>query len=113
MTALPLLSCSQVPIKDEIAYGNKGVRGAVEFHTLTKGQREISFEDWMKLLRTKPLICTSVEAFGDVKAAVEKLCSVCNCCSYETQAALAQFFTNIKNASGGMNATGSTDKKSN
>lgn len=102
MMGAPLLSCNQVPIKDEIFYGNKGMRGAVEFHTLNTKTREISFEDWMKLLRTKPLVCSSVETFGDIKAAVEKLCSVCNCCSYETTAAIEQFFANVKKASGGM-----------
>jgi hypothetical protein len=97
----PLLSCSSVPIKDEIAYGNKGMQGAVEFHTMTSSKRELSFEQWMQLLKAKPLVCTSVEAFGDFKAAVEKLCSVCNCCSYEAKAALEQFFTNVQTATGG------------
>lgn len=99
---LVLNGCGQVPIKDEIFYGNKGMQGAVEFHTLTSGSREIKFEDWMKLLRTKPLVCSSVETFGDYKAAIEKLCSVCNCCSYEAKAQLAQFFTNVQKAAGGM-----------
>lgn len=98
---LLLLSCNQVTVKDEIMYGNKGILGAVEFHTLTKGKREVTFEEWMKLIRSKPLICTSVEAFGDMKAAVEKVCSVCNCCTYETQAALEQFFLNVQGATKG------------
>lgn len=99
MVPLVLSGCSSVPIADEIAYGNKGLHGAVEFHTLTTASREITFEEWMKLLRTKPMICTSIEAFGDFKAAVEKLCSVCNCCDYSTQAAVEQFFKNVQNAS--------------
>lgn len=102
---LSLVACDSVPIKDEIFYGNKGMHGAVEFHTLTSGQREIKFEDWMQLLKSKPLVCSSVETFGDYKAAIEKLCSVCNCCSYEAKAQLAQFFTNIQKATGGFNAT--------
>lgn len=113
-TMVPLLlsGCDQVPIKDAIAYGNKGMQGAVEFHTLAKGKRELTFEQWMQIIRTKPLVCTSVETFGDAKAAIEKLCSVCNCCSYDTKAQLAQFFTNIEQATGGKHDTGSTDKKS-
>lgn len=99
MTAVLLLeSCGTVDIKDEILYGNKGMLGAVEFHTLTKDKVVISFADWMKLLRTKPLICTSVDTAGDVKAEIEKVCSVCHCCSYDTTAAADEIFQNIKDA---------------
>lgn len=98
-TALLFLSgCDQVKITDEIWYGNKGMVGAVEFHTLTTGQKNLSFEDWMKLLKDQPMVCTSVNTFGDVKAAFEKLCSVCNCCSYDTTKAAETFFSNIKKA---------------
>ncbi len=102
MGLVVLNGCSAVDIKDQIAYGNKGLHGAVEFHTLTTASREISFEEWMQLLKTKPMVCTSVETFGDVKSAVEKLCSVCNCCAYDTKAAVEQFFTNVQNATKGM-----------
>lgn len=83
-------------------FGNKGVLGAVEFHTLTGGQREISFEDWMRTLRTQPMICTSVTAFGDVKTELEQLCSVCNCCTADTTAAIDGFFANIQAAQAKM-----------
>lgn len=96
MGPLLLSGCNQIPVKDEIFYGNKGMMGAIEFHTLTTGQRKISFEEWMQLLRSKPLICSSVDTFGDAKAFYEKVCSVCNCCSYETTAAAETFFSNIK-----------------
>lgn len=95
MGALLLESCDQVPITDEIFYGNKGMQGAVSFHTLTSGQKNISFEDWMKILRTQPLICSSVKTYGDMKAAFEKICSICNCCSYDTKAKADEFFKNV------------------
>jgi hypothetical protein len=98
LMALLLLSCSQVPIKDEIFYGNKGMRGAVEFHTFTTDQKQISFEDWMKMLRSEPLVCSSVSTFGDYKKAIEQLCSVCNCCSPDVTAKAEEFFNNIQKA---------------
>lgn len=72
--------------------------GAVEFHTFTSDQRKLSFEEWMMLLKTKPLICSSVETFGDMKAAFEKLCSVCNCCTANTKTKAEEFFNNVQNA---------------
>lgn len=93
---LVLSACTQVPVKDEIFYGNKGMLGAVEFHTLTPGQTNLTFEQWMQLLRTQPLVCSSVNAFGDLKGAFEKLCSVCGCCSYDTKKAAEAFFTKVE-----------------
>lgn len=73
--------------------------GAIELHTLTAGQKDISFQDWMKALRNNPMICTSVNAFGDVKKELEQLCSVCNCCAPDMTAAIDTFFNNIDQAS--------------
>lgn len=95
-----LLSCTNVPLKDEIFFGNKGMVGAVEFHSLTTDTREIGFEEWMKLLKTQPLICSSVTTYGDMKAAFEKLCSVCNCCTADTTAKAEEFFNNVQKAAG-------------
>jgi hypothetical protein len=99
--ALTAPSCSRVSIKDAIFFGNKGMQGAVEFHTLTTDQRNLSFEDWMKLIREKPLVCTSPDTFGDMKKAVEQLCSVCNCCDYETTKKINQFFNHVEAVSKG------------
>lgn len=96
---LLLSGCDQVPIEDEIWYGNKGMLGAVEFHTFTKDQRNVSFEEWMKTLRENALICTSVKSFGDVKKELEQLCSVCNCCNADMTKAVDQFYTNVTKAS--------------
>lgn len=93
-----LLSCTNVPVKDEIFYGSKGMLGAVEFHTFTTGSRELTFEQWMEMLRTKPLICSSTSTFGDMKQAFEKLCSMCNCCSADTTAKAEEFFNNVEKA---------------
>lgn len=100
MGALQLSGCDSVSVKDEIFYGNKGMMGATEFHSLTTDQKAISFEDWMKLLRTEPLICSSVQTFGDAKMFFEKVCSVCNCCDVDTTKAAEQFFTNVQNSQG-------------
>lgn len=96
MVALLLNGCSSVTVKDEIFYGNKGMVGAVEFHLLTTDKATLSFEQWMQLIRTQPLVCTSVNNLGDLKAEIEKLCSVCNCCTYATTAAVEQFATRAK-----------------
>lgn len=99
LTALLLLSgCGTVEIKDEIFYGNKGMMGAVEFHTFTTEQRNVSFEEWMKMLKSKPLICSSVSTFGDAKKFYETVCSVCNCCQVDTTAKAEEFFDNIQRA---------------
>jgi len=95
--ALTLLSaCDQVPIKDEIWYGSKGMGGAIQVHTLTPDTKTLSFEEWMQTIRTKPLACTSLETVGDIKASIEKLCSICGCCSYDTQKAVEAFFGKIE-----------------
>lgn len=100
MVLLLLNACGNVTIKDEIFYGNKGMLGAVEFHTFTSDQRQVSFEEWMKLLKKKPLICSSVDTFGDIKKFMEQVCSVCNCCQADTKAKADEFFENIKKAEG-------------
>jgi len=100
---VPLLleACGQVQLKDQIFYGNKGMQGAVEFHTLTTASRNLTFEQWMNLLRSQALVCSSVQTFADDKATFEKVCSFCNCCSYDTTQAVEEFFKNIQKASGG------------
>lgn len=102
MAVLALSACSGVTVKDEIFYGNKGTLGAVSFHTLTAGQQDISPKDWANLLATQPLICSSIQTFGDLKAALEQLCIVCNCCTYDQEAAIDQFFNEV-NSVGGSN----------
>jgi hypothetical protein len=95
MAGVLLSSCGNVTIKDEVWYGNKGMMGAVAFHTFTTDSHEVSFEDWMRILRNNPLVCTSVTSVGDMKKELEQLCSVCNCCSPDMTAALDQFVTNV------------------
>lgn len=90
-----LIDCSSVTIKDEIVFGNKGSLGAVQLHTLTSDQQDLTKPQWDKILLTQPLICASTSTFGDIKIAIEQLCSVCNCCSYNTQAAITDFFNNV------------------
>lgn len=96
MAALLLESCGTITVKDEILYGNKGMLGAVEYHTLAATQKEVSFEDWMQTLRTQPMVCTSVNTVADVKAAFEQMCSICNCCSYDTTEAAETLFSNLQ-----------------
>lgn len=96
---LALSACDSVPIHDEIFYGNKGMHGAVLFHTLAPETEELSFDQWMTVLRKEPLVCSSVTTFGDIKGAVEKLCSVCNCCSYDQKVQLQEFFQRAQKAS--------------
>lgn len=103
MTVVLLLSCSQVTVKDEIVYANKGMLGAVGLHTLTNDQCEVTFQEWMSLLRTNPMLCVSVSAFGDVKKELEQLCSVCNCCSVDMTVAIDQFMTNVQKSESGEN----------
>jgi hypothetical protein len=102
LTGPGVLSCSRVDIKDATFWGNKGMQGAVEFHTLKPGKVNVSFEDWMKLIRTKPLVCTSPDSFGDMKKAVGQLCSACNCCDYETTKKFDRFFENVDNIKGAI-----------
>lgn len=90
-----LSGCTSVEIKDQAWYGNKGSLGAVEFHTLSSSQKDITKSQWNAILLTQPLVCTSVETFGDVKKAVEQLCSICNCCDYNTKVEITNFFNNV------------------
>lgn len=90
-----LSGCSSVEIKDEIFYGNKGALGATELHTLVSGQKDFTKAQWDQILLSQPLVCTSIQTFGDIKSSIEKLCSLCNCCDYNTKAALETFYTNL------------------
>ncbi len=98
MVPLLLSACGTVPLQDEIMYGNKGMLGAVEFHTFTPAKRPLTFEQWMQLLKTKPLICTSVQTFGDIKKFMEQVCSVCNCCAADTKERAEEFFNNVQDS---------------
>lgn len=98
LIAIFIVGCAQVPIHDEVFYGTKGNNGAVAVHTLFPGTQDISEADWLNIFYSEPLICESVSTFGDIKAAVEKLCSVCNCCAYDTQKQMQTFFDNIQKA---------------
>ncbi len=95
---LLLPNCSQVPVKDQVWWGTKGIRGAVEVHTLQTGTKQISFEDWLKMIRIRPMLCTSVETFAQIKGDYEKFCSYCNCCQYDTNQTVKSSFNNLERA---------------
>lgn len=91
-----IIGCSSVPIKNETFYGTKGKDGAVIIQTLIPGTQDISEADWLNIFYSEPLVCSSVNTFGDIKSSIEKLCSICNCCTYEAKAQMEAFFKNIQ-----------------
>lgn len=96
MVAVPLEGCNSVTIHDETFYASKGMNGATIVHTLSQAQADLTLDEWLLILRTKPLICSSIDTFGDIKAALEKLCSVCNCCSYDSKTQMESFFMKLQ-----------------
>lgn len=80
---LSLGSCARplanipVPIKDMVLFVDKGDAGAVSFNFLTPGENHYSKSDWDSL--RFGMVCESPEAFGNIKAELEKLCSEVKC----------------------------------
>lgn len=99
MVLLLLVSgCTQVQIRDETIYALKGPgAGAVSIHTLTPGMVDLSAIEWEQtqvniMNSRKAVMCMSSDSFADWKAAIEKLCSQGNYCTYETNKAVEKFF---------------------
>lgn len=61
--------------------------GASCYHTITDYHEDMTqaeFEKWLIDLND-PTICTHVRSFTEWKETIEKLCSICKCCDYETE----------------------------
>lgn len=100
MGLLLLSNCSTVKIPDHVACLNKGPLGAHCAHTNVAKTYNISAADWQALSFGQ--VCTADDpdhfgqTFADIKAALEKVCSICNCCSFSQQEQTEFFFTDIK-----------------
>lgn len=90
-----LSSCAKVPIHDAEWCGDIGDLGASCFHTLTNDTRDIDKSMWD--VERFGMVCTKSKTFSDMKASIEKLCSVSSVrCSYEVKQILAHVQENIK-----------------
>lgn len=90
-----LNGCADVPIKNETLDFPFGANaGAVEEHTLDDEQKILTVDEWNTKLNSKPMVCMSTDAYGDMKGAYEKLCSFMpSVCTYNTQEAAQSFFS--------------------
>ena len=93
MGLLLLGNCS-VQIKDETLYWDAGPSGAVTAGFLSSGSSIIDKPAWDDL--RIGMACVSADAVGDLKSEIEKLCSVCNCCTYAVVKSLKNFFTRVE-----------------
>lgn len=80
-----LVSCTSVPVYDSEVCGDLGTAGASCFHTLTTDARDIKKADWDQ--ERFGQLCITSQTFADIKASIEKLCSVSTTvrCSYEVK----------------------------
>lgn len=98
MAALLLTSCGTVQIQDWEWCGDLGSLGASCFHSLSDEQRDIPKDVWDNMRFGQ--ICTADPpdqmgaTFADLKATIEKLCSVSGKCDYQTKKKLETFFHN-------------------
>jgi len=86
---LLLLSSCTVNIKDETLYWDAGDAGAVTANFLTPGSSMITQPAWDNM--REGMACVSSDTVADLKAELEQLCSLCNCCTYP--AGITNFFT--------------------
>jgi len=98
MVGAPLLSCQQIPVKDEIGYGALGTEGAVQVHTLANVPSvNLSLQQfaarWNSL--NDPLICLPASAYADMKEDLEKACTYLQSCTTDTQTAVDNISTKI------------------
>jgi hypothetical protein len=93
LMVLALPSCSSVTIKDHEFCADIGTQGATCVHMFTDESRDIPPGQWDDV--RFGMICASGDAIADLKAALEKLCSLTNSCSYETQKKIKDFFSKI------------------
>lgn len=96
--SIHLASCASVRLLDAEWCADIGPAGASCFHTYTAQERDISKETW-DALSIGPdhrfgKVCTDPENFGDLKAALQKLCRRARC-TYETRQAIENFFNGI------------------
>jgi hypothetical protein len=98
MGGLSLISCTTLPIKDSAWFGSKAELGAHEFHTMTTETRNLTREEWLRIWDdlSHPMVCTSIQTFADWKKFMEKACSFPGVtCTYQTQAAVERFFSEM------------------
>lgn len=91
--ALLLSSCGTVVIKDQEDCGDMGSLGATCFHTLSSETRDIPKAQWDD--ERFGMVCTKASNIADTKAAIEKLCSVSNDCTYEVKQRIDAFYNHI------------------
>lgn len=82
MVALTLiLSACSIPIKNQRWFGDEGSQGAVYFETLTTETGHIDKPTWDQM--RVGMACTTLDTFAEIKAELEKLCSISRRCNYE------------------------------
>jgi len=94
--ALVLLTVSgcgaHIPIKDHTVWGDKGIFGSTEVHTLFTNipAKNIDKQTW-DMMRVG-MVCTSVASFAGIQKTVDQLCAQNKTnCNYEQQQARASF----------------------
>lgn len=90
---LTLTSCgAHIPINDHVVYGDKGVFGATQVHTLFTNIAPIDIDrDTWNQMRVG-MVCTQVADFAGIQKTVDQLCAQDkNNCTYEQQQAVAAF----------------------
>lgn len=97
---LLLSSCGSVQVKDAEVCTPLGIFGAHCKHTLTTQSRDLTTEEWASMSFGQ--VCTADpqdklgQTFSDIKETIEKLCSKCNCCTYESKKKIDEALSKIQ-----------------
>jgi len=83
-----------VTIKDHTYFADMGDLGALEFHTFSPEEKDISKPEWDK--KRFGMVCSSTDVFSENKANILKLCYDNPRCTVEQAQALENFFTKIE-----------------
>lgn len=94
ISLLSLAGCAQVEIRDHEWCTIAGLDGAYCFHTLSDKERDLTKEEFEAL--SLGWLAGSPEAYGNLKEAVEKLCSGNSKCTYEEVQAFKAFFFKVE-----------------
>lgn len=96
-SALFLLSCAKIPIRDIEINWDAGPKGAFQTHLISDAEREIAKEEWDKLRVGQA--CVSEPDFGWILATLEKACSeLKKLCDYETKEKLVKLGARVERA---------------
>lgn len=94
LSAFVASACGTVTITDQEWCGDMGEHGASCFYTISEESRDITKEQWD--IDRFGQVCGTSAAYSEFVAALLKLCSDDNRCSWEVKKKIKDFRKNVK-----------------